>query len=160
MRGITSSAKLENSKCLSRSPKPRSSGRAFCYSIDVWARSRCANKLNSACCLKPTNRCGLYPLAGTAPQEIRRTVAIVAERDHKSHIQIFLMNTTTPQNSLPINTRVKMWNIQLQDTPAVIKIELRPAESVAAWSDQPWLCWRSLSCLRTLVGRGKTTKRK
>ena len=53
-----------------------------------------------------------------------------------------------------------MWNNQLTDGPAAIKLGLEAAEALPAGSDQPWLCWRSLNRLGTGIGRAKTKMRR
>ena len=70
------------------------------------------------------------------------------------------MRTVTPLDSSPNETRLQMWNNQLTEARATIKLGLEAAEALPAGSDQPWLCWRSLNSLRTGIGRAKTTLRR
>ena len=62
------------------------------------------------------------------------------------------MRTVTPLDSSPNYTRLQMWNNQLTDARATIKLGPEAAE--------PCLCWRSLNRLRTGIGRAKTTMRR
>ena len=70
------------------------------------------------------------------------------------------MRTVTPLDSSPNYTRLQMWNNQLTDAPAAIKLGLEAAEALSAGSDQPWLYWRSLNRLCTGIGRVKITMRR
>ena len=154
----------------------------------MWARSTHGNKLNSALhdccriitgCLKPINIDSLCLLAGTAPLDIRRTVASCTERSrqvadtkHQLHNHVAaasrlkslksFTNTTKPLNSSPSGTRLEMSEIRLQETPAVGKMELLPVESLPAWSDQPCLCRWSLKSTeqRRPRGSGATVTRR
>ena len=56
--------------------------------------------------------------------------------------------------------RLQMWNNQLTDAPATIKLGLEAAEALPAGSDRPWLCWRSLNRLRTGIECAKTAMRR
>ena len=49
------------------------------------------------------------------------------------------MHTVTPLDSSPNNTRLQMWNNQLTDARATIKLGLDAAEALPARSDQPWV---------------------
>ena len=116
-------------------------------------------------------------LAGIDPPHIRRAVASRVERQRQttqtSH-QLYdhvpsagrlkprncFMRTVTPLDSSPNYTRLQMWNNQLTDAPANIKLVLQAAEDLPAGSGQPWLCCRSLNRLRTGIDRGNTTMRR
>ena len=65
----------------------------------------------------------------------------------------------TPLESSPNYTRLQMWNSQIADVPAAIKLWLEAVEALPAGSDQPWLCWRSLNRLCTRIGRTETMKK-
>ena len=140
------------------------------YAYPVWARSRHTNKLNPALheccriitgCLKPTNVTSIHLLAGISPPHIRRTVASRVKHQRQttqtSH-QLYnhvpsvgrlksrnsFMRTVTLLDSSPNYTRLQLWNNQLTDARATIKLGLQAAEALPAGSDQPLLCWRSL----------------
>ena len=156
------------------------------YACPVWAWSRHANKLNPALheccrlitgCFKPANVTSIHLLAGIAPPHIRGTVASRVERQRQttqtSHTlndhapsagrlksRNSFMSTVTPLDSSPNFTRLPMWNNKLTDARATIKLWLEAAEALPEGSDQPWLCWRSLTRLRTGIGHAKTTMRR
>ena len=123
------------------------------------------------------NVTSIHLLAGMAPPHTRRTVASCVESQRQttqaSH-QLYdhapsagrlksrksLMHTVTPLDSSPDYTSVQMWNNQLTDARATIKLGLAAAEALTTGSDQPGLCWRSLNRMQTGIDLTKTTMRR
>ena len=116
-------------------------------------------------------------LAGIAPPHIRGTVASRVERQRQTtqtRHQLYdhapsagrlesrnsFMRTVTPLDSSPNYTRLQMWNNQLTEARATVKLGLEAAEALPTVSGQPWLYWRSLNRLHTGIGRAKTTMRR
>ena len=119
----------------------------------------------------------IHRLAGNAPPHIRRTIGSRVERQrqttqtsHQHYDNVpsagrlksrnCFIRTATPLDSSPNYTRLKMWNNQLIDAQATIKlgVYLEAAEAMMpAVSDPQWFYWRSLNRLRTGIGRAKTT---
>ena len=138
-----------------------------------------ANKLNlslhDCCriitgCFKPANVTSIHLLAGIGLLTLWELLQAVwsADRRHDHVLSVgrmtlrnSFMRTVTPLDSLPNYTRLQMWNNQLTDSPAAIRLVFEAAEALPAGSDQPWLRWRSLNRLCTVIGidRAKTTMR-
>jgi len=70
------------------------------------------------------------------------------------------MNNMTPVNTSSSTAGLDMWEPRLQQTPAVVKLGLRPAEFLPVWIDLPRLCWPSLNHLFIWVGCLKINTKK
>ncbi|CAG9124587.1 unnamed protein product [Plutella xylostella] len=159
----------------------RTSGLALAFSVGeyacpVWGRSAHAKlvdtALNETCriitgCLKPTPVQMLYPLAGIAPPDVRRTVASSAERakmdDTRHPMHGFIpapqrlpsrrsfMKCVYPLNTSQAQGRCALWRQKVSlPTPFV-----QPSENLPPGHKLPWETWKSLNRLRTQVGRSK-----
>ncbi|KAG7299565.1 hypothetical protein JYU34_016540 [Plutella xylostella] len=159
----------------------RTSGLALAFSVGeyacpVWGRSAHAKlvdtALNETCriitgCLKPTPVQMLYPLAGIAPPDVRRTVASSAERakmdDTRHPMHGFIpapqrlpsrrsfMKCVDPLNTSQAQARCALWRQKVSlPTPFV-----QPSENLPPGHKLPWETWKSLNRLRTQVGRSK-----
>ncbi|CAG9109778.1 unnamed protein product [Plutella xylostella] len=159
----------------------RTSGLALAFSVGeyacpVWGRSAHAKlvdtALNETCriitgCLKPTPVQMLYPLAGIAPPDVRRTVASSAERAkmddtrHPMHGFVLapqrlpsrrsFMKCVDPLNTSQAQARCALWRQKVSlPTPFV-----QPSENLPPGHKLPWETWKSLNRLRTQVGRSK-----
>ncbi|KAG7305936.1 hypothetical protein JYU34_008497 [Plutella xylostella] len=109
----------------------------------------------------------LYPLAGIAPPDVRRTVASSAERakmdDTRHPMHGFIpapqrlpsrrsfMKCVDPLNTSQAQARCALWRQKVSlPTPFV-----QPSENLPPGHKLPWETWKSLNRLRTQVGRSK-----
>ena len=70
------------------------------------------------------------------------------QRRHRQTVELPILQPTGISHTFkasPNYTRLRMWNNELADVPAAVKLQLEAVESLLAVSDQPWPCWRSLN---------------
>ena len=118
-------------------------------------------------------------LAGTAPPDIRMTVACRIERTQQTtdaRHRMFhhrgrkaasrlksrksFIRTVTPLDSYASSSRLRLWKDIPTDVTPSVKIGLEVAECLPAGSGEDWLCWGALNRLGTRVGRAKTVVRR
>ena len=164
----------------------RSTALALCYSAaeyacPAWERSTHAKKLdatlNASCrcitgCLRPTNTNSLCLLSGIAPAAIRREVASKTERFRQTtnekhplfgqtpaptRLKSRKSFLTTALDCTPPEACMKMWDERLAGEAHPLELGILPKEELPSGSDSTWAEWKCLNCLRTGVGRTKTT---